>query len=233
MSEDGVLHRRFESQDGLSSRLQLTVPKLQPIVVLRQLHDGPFGGHLGEEKTLKKLRERFFYWPCHQKDAKSYCNTCKDCAARKTMAPKNRAPLNPITASYPMQMVGMDFLEPSPETGEGNLYILVVGDHFTKYMVAFAVPNQEGSTVARILVDKYFCDKGFPEQLHSDQGPQFEFRLIKELCMIMEIVKTRTTPYHPACNGEKERFNRTLVDILATSLQDHHLVEHAFKMACI
>ncbi|KAL5502654.1 hypothetical protein EMCRGX_G009459 [Ephydatia muelleri] len=114
--EDGVLHRRFESQDCLSSRLQLTVPKLQPIEVLRQLHDGPFGGHLGEEKTLKKLRERF-YWPGHQKDAKSYCNTCKDCAARKTMAPKNRAPLNSITASYPMQMVGMDFLEPSPETG--------------------------------------------------------------------------------------------------------------------
>ena len=125
--EDGVLHRRFESQDCLSSRLQLTVPKLQPIEVLRQLHDGPFGGHLGEEKTLKKLRERF-YWPGHQKDAKSYCNTCKDCAARKTMAPKNRAPLNSITASYPMQMVGMDFLEPSPETGEGNQYTLVVGD---------------------------------------------------------------------------------------------------------
>ena len=45
--EDGVLHRRFESQDSLSSRLQLIVPKLQCIEVLRQLHDGPFGGHLG------------------------------------------------------------------------------------------------------------------------------------------------------------------------------------------
>lgn len=53
--EDGVLHRRFESQDGLSARLQFIVPKLQRIEVLKQLHDGPFRGHLGEEKTLKKL----------------------------------------------------------------------------------------------------------------------------------------------------------------------------------
>ena len=168
--EDGVLHRRFESQDGLSSKLQLIVPKLQRVEVLRQLHDGPFGGHLGEEKTLKKLRERF-YWPGHQKDVKNYCNTCKDCTARKTMAPKNRAPLHPITVGCPMQMVGMDFLGPLPETDEGNQYILVVGDHFTKYMAAFAVPNQETSTVARILVDEYFCEKGSPSSCTLIKDP--------------------------------------------------------------
>ena len=78
------------------------------------------------------------------------------------MAPKNRAPLN---LGYPMQMVGIG---PLPEMDEGNQYILVVGDHFTKYMAAFAVPNQEASTVARILVDKYFCDKGFP--IHCSFG---------------------------------------------------------------
>ena len=87
---------------------------------------------MGEEKTLKKLRV-CFYWPGHQKDVKSYCNTCKDCAERKTMAP---APLNPITAGYPMQMVVMDFLGSLLETDEGNQYILVIGD-------PFALPNQE------------------------------------------------------------------------------------------
>ena len=76
------IHHRFESQDGLISRLQLIASKLQHIEVLRQLHDGPFGGDLGEENTLKKLPERL-YWPGHQKDFKSYCNNSKDCAARK------------------------------------------------------------------------------------------------------------------------------------------------------
>ena len=66
----------------------------------------------------------------------------------KTMAPKNRAPLNPIRAGYSVQIVGMDFLGPAEEV---NQYVLV-GDYFTKHMEAFAVPNQEASTDARILV---------------------------------------------------------------------------------
>ena len=69
-------------------------------------------------------------------------------------------------------------------------------------MSAYALPNQEAKTVARILVEEYFCQNGFPEQLHSDQGPQFESNVIAELCKTMSIQKTRTTPYHPACNGE-------------------------------
>lgn len=51
------------------------------------------------------------------------------------------------------------------KTDEGNRYILMVSDHFTKYMNAFAVPNQEAKTVATLLVNEFFCDKGFPEQL--------------------------------------------------------------------
>ena len=107
-------------------------------------------------------------------------------------------------------MVAMDFLGPLVETDEGNRYILVVGDHFTKYMSAYALPNQEAKTVARILVEEHFCQNGFPEQLHSDQGPQFESEVIAEMCKTMGIRKTRTTPYHPACNGEIERCNKTL-----------------------
>ena len=89
----------------------------------------------------------------------------------------------------------------------------MVGDHFTKYMSAYALPNQETKTVARILEEEHFCQNGFPEQLHSDQGPQFESEVIAEMCKTMGIRKTRTTPYHPACNGEIERFNKTLVTV--------------------
>ena len=71
-------------------------------------------------------------------------------------------------------------------------------------------------------MEEYFCDKGFPEQLHSDQGAQFESQLSAEMCKAMEIRKTRTTAYHPACNGEIECFNKTLADMLATALEGHH-----------
>ena len=230
--KDGTLYRHFESQDGSSRRLQLIVPKDLREEVLSQLHEGPTGGHFGEDKTLHKLRERF-YWPGHQKDVTTWCRTCKDCAARKGPTPKRRAALTPIEVGSPAQMVAMDFLGPLVETDEGNRYILGVGDHFTKYMSAYALPNQEAKTVARILVEEHFCQYGFPEQLHSDQGPQFESEVIAEMCKTMGIHKTRTTPYHPACNGEIERFNKTLCDILATALDGCHFTwDRHVKLAC-
>ena len=61
-------------------------------------------------------------------------------------------------------MVAMDFIGPLLETEEeGNWYILVVGDHFTKYMSAYALPYQEAKTVARIFVEEHYCLNGFPE----------------------------------------------------------------------
>ena len=72
------------------------------------------------------------------------------------------------------------------KTDEGNRYILMVSDHFTKYMNAFAVPNQEAKTVATLLVNEFFCDKGFPEQLQSDHlGSQFDFEILNEMCKSM------------------------------------------------
>ena len=128
--------------------------------ILHQLHEAPAGGHLGEDKTLHKLREHF-YWPGHQKDVKIWCRTCKDCAARKTV-PKRKAPLTPIKVGYLLQMIGIDFLGTLVETDAGNTYVLAVRDHFTKYMSAFVVANQEAETAANALMEEHFCDNGFP-----------------------------------------------------------------------
>ena len=74
---------------------------------------------------------------------------------------------------------------------------------------------------ARKLVDEMFCRFFPPEQLHSDQGRQFESGLIKEICNILRIKKTQTSPYHPQCDGLVEWFNRTLLDMLATTTKNH------------
>ncbi len=63
---------------------------------------------------------------------------------------------------------------PLPESAAGNKYILVTGDYFTRWMEAYPIPNQEAITVATKLVNELFCRFSIPEQLHSDQGRQFE-----------------------------------------------------------
>ena len=83
------------------------------------------------------------------------------------------------------------------------------------------MPNQETPTVAEKLVDEVFLRFSPPEQLHSDQGRQFETVLIAEVCKLLQIWKTRTTPYHPQCDGLVERFYHTLLSMLATCAEGH------------
>ena len=113
----------------------------------------------------------------------------------------------------------MDFLSLEMSAG-GYEHILVITDHFTRYAKAIPTRNQSTQTTARILFDNFICHYGFPSQLHSDQGRNFESEVIKELCSIANIDKSRTTPYHPMGNGKPERFNQTLLNMLGTLEDD-------------
>ena len=137
--------------------------------ILTEVHEGATSGHLGEEKTRGRLKE-YIYWPDHWNDVKNWCRTCPTCASRKTPVPKPKAALQSVKVGSPMQLMAVDILGPLPESGEGNSYVLVVSNYFTKWMEAFPMPNQEASTVATKLVDEVFCRFSMPEQLHSDQG---------------------------------------------------------------
>ena len=110
---------------------------------------------------------------------------------------------------------------PLPETQDGCKYVLVAIDHFTRWAEVYAIKNQEATTVSKKLVDEMFCRFSPPEQLHSDQGRQFESELLAEMCSLLKVRKSHTTPYHPQGNGMVERFNRTLLSMLATVTHDH------------
>jgi transposase InsO family protein len=116
-----------------------------------------------------------------------------------------------------MQMVGVDLLGLFPLSTSGNQYLLVAMDYFTKWGEAYPIPNIEATTVANTLINEIFFQFSPPEQIHSDQGRQFESKLFKEVCRILQIKKSRTTPYHPQCDGLVERYNRTLLNMLATA----------------
>lgn len=137
---NGLLWRQYEGAEDHEATLQLVVPKARQAEVLKDLHDGVLAGHLGVEKMLARLKERF-YWPGHFNDVQDWCRNCAICTSRKTPAPKARAPLQSIKTGYPLQMVATDILGPFPESPAGNNYILVVADYFTRWAEAYAIPN--------------------------------------------------------------------------------------------
>jgi hypothetical protein len=215
---DGILKRRWESGDGSEIRWQIVLPRTQRALVLEELHGSKTAGHLGITKTLGKVQRRY-YWVGITSDVRSWIRKCIPCAKRKTPPRKRRARLQQYRVGAPVDRVAIDVLGPFPETERGNKYVLVLGDYFTKWMEAYAIPNQEAGTVADKVVKEFCCRFGTPRELHSDQGRNFESELISQVCELLGIHKTRTTPYMPKSDGMVERFNRTLVDIVAIMIE--------------
>ena len=204
IEQDVLFRRRVIDEEEV-------LPKSLHQTALKGLHDDV--GHLGKDKTVELVSQRF-YWPGLSSTVEAYIKNCDRCIKAKSPDPP-RSPLVPIVATKPMELLAIDYL--TLERGKGGFEnVLVITDSFTKYAWAFLTRNQKAPTVAKFLWGNVLANFGFSRRLHSDQGRDFESKLIKDLCKIAAIEKTRTTPYHPQGNGQTERFNRTLLNMLGT-----------------
>ena len=120
-----------------------------------------------------------------------------------------------VSVGHRWDHVAMDILDMSVTTPRGNQYVLVMVDHFLRWTEACPLPNKMALAVADAFFQQIVCRFGMPAVIHSDQGREFENNLMQELCLLCGAHKTRTTPYHPASDGLVERFNRTLLMMLA------------------
>ncbi|PAA84541.1 hypothetical protein BOX15_Mlig014170g1 [Macrostomum lignano] len=205
LGEDGVLKKSG----------QPVIPRQLRQDLLQLLHDDPASGHLGTERTLARVVSRA-WWPGLKDDVQHWVSSCEVCQRRKVPHQHQRAPLqNNTVPSAPWEMVQVDIKGPLPETEAGLRYIICFTDVFSKWVEATAVSNIEARTVADALLRSVVLRHGAPEVIHSDQGRQFESDIFQELCRLLDIRKTRTTPFHPSGNPAVERFNRTLGDMLA------------------
>ncbi|KAL6461004.1 hypothetical protein MHYP_G00309700 [Metynnis hypsauchen] len=205
-NENGILYRKT------ATRKQLVLPEKYKKLVLRKLHNGM--GHQGVDRTVSLIRDRFF-WPNLQKDVENYVSRSCECLKQKKPSRETRAPLTSITTTQPFELVSIDFLHVDRCSG-GYEYILIVVDHFTRFAQAYATTSKSAKTVADKIFGDYALKFGFPMRIHHDQGGEFENQLFAQLKRNCGVVCSRTTPYHPQGNGQVERFNRTLLQMLKT-----------------
>ena len=188
---------------------QVVLPSQFKEIVLKLLHDD--AGHQGRDRTLSLVCSRFFR-PGLEYDVEYKVKNCHRCILRKTV-PKPSAELVNIVSHQPMELVYIDFLSLERSKG-GHENILVITDHLSRYAQAFPTRNQLAKTTAKVLFENFIVHYGFPARFHSDQRRNFESSLIKELCKLAGVEKSRTTPYHAMGNGMVERFNHTLLNIV-------------------
>ena len=210
--DQGVIYRRWQTTDG-TQRSQLVTPTEIRREVFRLTHETNAGGHLGARRITAKIKRRYF-WPGLVTDVKQWILACDECASRSTYNLK-RNKMQKYQIGAPMERVAMDVMGPLPRTTQGNKYILVIGDYFTKWIEAFPMPNQEATTIAEVFTGQFVARYGVPQEIHTDQGRNFESELMKNVCRLLEINKTRTTAFRPQSDGFIERFNRTLQQIIA------------------
>jgi hypothetical protein len=217
---NGLLKRVIKNSEGAEDRVQLVIPGSRRAEVMKEVHDGVTGGHMGVARTVAKLRERY-YWVSCQADVKVWCKKCATCAASNGPPRRPKAPMRQYNVGSPFERIAIDVAGPFPESDQGNKYIVVVMDYFSKWAEAYALPNQEAATVADVLVKEWICRFGVPLELHSDQGRNFESALFQNVCETLKIHKTRTTALHPQSDGMVERMNKTINRHLAKVVSDH------------
>ena len=189
-------------------------------IIFEEFHGAASAGHMGVAKTFRRVRQRYF-WPCMSRDIGHWIKECIRCQQRKSPTVRLTGQMQPIAIgelATPFELIGMDFVGPLPKTARGNQYIMVVTDYLTRWAEAFALPDATAKETARVLLEEIICRHGCPKRILSDNGQNFNSKMIRELCDLMDARKVFTTAYNPRCDGLTEKCNGTLVNMLATTL---------------
>ncbi|XP_069370624.1 uncharacterized protein [Paralichthys olivaceus] len=210
---NGKLYR--ESAD----KEELVVPEALRGRVLHLGHSIPWAGHLGKEKSEKRIVNRF-YWPGFQKDIAEYCKSCPECQLSARSHRGLKAPLISLPIiDVPFSRIAMDVVGPLERSRAGHRYILVICDYATRYPEAFPLRNTKARQVANCLI-QLFSRVGIPKEVLTDQGTNFTSKSLKQVYSMLGIRGIKTTPYHPQTDGLVERFNQTPKSMLRKFVSD-------------
>ncbi|XP_063365892.1 uncharacterized protein K02A2.6-like [Cydia amplana] len=166
--------------------------------ILDELHSG----HLGMVR-MKLLARGYVYWKNMDKELEDVVRNCRECRLHQNEPP-------PVTLHHwepptgPWQRLHIDFA--GPLKGQS---LLIVVDAFTKWVEIFPTKTTTSSWCIRKL-HEIFITFGFPLTLVSDNGRQFISTEFEDYLKKKGVVHKTSAPYHPATNGQAERYVQTI-----------------------
>jgi len=185
---DGTLYRELIGKYGRPTVLQLVIPRVRKIEFIRSCHEGMTGGHRAVRSSLEQVQRRGF-WFGWRRDVQRFCRQCQNCSSYRRGRLPRSGPLQPMITGSVLERCHVDITGPHPRTPRGSQYtcILTCVDAFSKWAEAFATPNKEAKTVARVLVKRVFCRLGTPLALLTDNAGELDGNLMQEICRLLDI----------------------------------------------
>ena len=204
--------------------------------IMQLAHDHPLAGHAGVKNTYYRLRQTH-WWPSMGDDIRRHVQACDKCQKQKT---DKQVPLTQSAriVAEPWYHFGIDVIGPLPISINGNRYVVLAVDFFTKYVEARPLVQANAQAIAEFIHEDIICRHGVPREMTSDRGTEFVNQLLLELSKKFKIKHIKTTAYHPQGNGQTERMNKTFKTMIAKVLDkydhwDHYVNSILFAMRSI
>lgn len=199
-------------------QMRLCIPRKDTALkeqLLHEHHDTPYSGHLGIDKTLHSL-QRYFYWRNMHDTIYDYVQSCEMCQRNKASNQKPSGLLQPIPIpERRWDQITMDLITQLPKTKTGYDAIVVFVDRLSKQ--THFVPTHTTVTapqLAQIFRRTIICHHGLPSVIISDRDSKFTSNFWRSLFDSLQTKLALSTPYHPQTDGQTERMNRVLEEML-------------------
>ena len=209
LDEDGVLH--FEDKAHIRRQV---VPASLRLFIMSMSHDAPMAAHFKNDRFFGSV-EKLFWWPKMRQDLVDWQASCEICQLNDRSHSKRKGDYKSVVVTEPMSFTAMDLVGPLPLSHDGNRYILVFTDYFTRWVEVVPIKDKKAETIARAFFSIVACRWGAPLRLLTDNGKEFTSKFMQELHVLLGTEHLLTTPYHPEADGMVERFNATLISHLA------------------
>ena len=217
--KNGLLYRKTWQGQANEIMFQFVVPQRHQGAALDGCHRE--AAHQGQRHSIALMQE-CFWWLGMTRDLRNRIKKCGHC--RKYEAAPPVVPMKPLTCSGPGELLHVDFtsIEETVLLKEEPVIhnVLVLQDHFSKYVVAYVVKDPTAHTATKTLRNRYFGLFSAPAYLVSDQGKAFTGHIITHLCELYGVQKLRTSPYHAQTNSQVERMNQTIIRMIGKLEED-------------